>query len=442
MSQISIIGSGRSATFLVEYLYEFALNSKRSIKVYDQDLNFIRSALPNIDPAVFQNLDISSADNLNAVIQNSELVISMLPAFLHPVVAQLCIQHHVHFASASYVSDMLNANADLIKSKNLIFLNEMGLDPGIDHMSAMKIVDEIQAKNGTVTGFKSYTGGLVADEDDGDNPWKYKFSWNPRNVVLAAQGAPALYLENGKTKLCSYANIFANAVSIDVDNYGRLDAYPNRDSMKYQTIYGLHNLKDMLRGTLRKSGYCNAWHVFVALGMTDDTLHLDLPADCTMSDWLRMYLPGNGELKSDFALYTQHNPDIIAKFEWLGFFHQTQLPLCQGTSAQIMEEILKQKWVLNPDDKDLVVMYHEVTYEMEGKSFQWHSSLVLEGESGTRTAMAKTVGLPLAVGCKLILENKITGRGVMTPVSKEIYEPVLNELESFGIVFKDRVNPI
>lgn len=439
MSQISIIGSGRSATFLIEYLYKYCRSNQLVLKVYDRDLQFAQQALPKIDDSVFEMMDVSNQSLLEQVVAKSNLVVSMLPAFMHPVIAELCIQHSVHLATASYVSDMLIQNSEIIKSKGLIFLNEMGLDPGIDHMSTMKILDDIRSKGGKVTGFKSFTGGLVADEDDGDNPWKYKFSWNPRNVVLAAQGAPALFLEDGKTKIASYLNIFSNAESIHVDGYGDLDAYPNRDSLKYQNLYHLTHLNNMLRGTFRKPGFCKSWHVFVALGMTDDSLVIDLGNDCKLADWMRMYLPGDSDLKSDFETYVNKDAAIIKNFDWLGFFSDSKLPLSKGTSAQILEELLKSKWVLQAEDKDLVVMQHNIDFELNGQSSTIHSNLVLKGETNVRTAMAKTVGLPLAIGCKLIIENKIQSRGVLIPVSKEIYEPVLEELEGYGIVFNEHL---
>lgn len=440
MSQISIIGSGRSATFLIEYLFNYCSSNQLNLKVYDRDLQFAQQALPNLDKSIFEVMDVSDKELLEQVVLKSNIVVSMLPASMHPVIAELCIQHSVHFATASYVSDMMIQNSELIKNKGLIFLNEMGLDPGIDHMSAMKILDEIRSKGGKITGFKSFTGGLVADEDDGDNPWKYKFSWNPRNVVLAAQDAPALYLENGKIKISSYLNIFSNAETIHVDGYGVMDAYPNRDSLKYLDIYQLKNLNTMLRGTFRKSGFCKSWHVFVALGMTDDNLVLELDKECNISDWLRMYLPGDSELKSDFEKYVNNDSTIFKNFEWLGFFADEKLPLSKGTSAQILEELLKSKWFLHPEDKDLVVMQHIFEFEYNGKVSTLRSNLVLKGETNIRTAMAKTVGLPLAIGCKLIIENKIQSKGVITPVSKEIYEPVLKELRECGIVFNDTLN--
>ncbi len=439
MKAVSVIGSGRSSVYLIEYLFDYCSSNAIPFKVYDINTQFIKQVARNVDETVFLNLDISDTSLLEKIVSDSQLVVSMLPAFMHPSVADLCLKHHVHLATASYVSDHLIAISEQVKSKGLKFLNEMGLDPGIDHMSAMKLMDELREKGAEITAFKSYCGGLVADEDDGDNPWKYKFSWNPRNVVLAAQGAPAQFLEKGKMKLMPYQQIFKNAVSLNVHNYGQLDAYPNRDSLKYLEVYRLQHVQTMIRGTFRKSGYAKAWQVFIELGLTDDALILSLPASTTFEQWLDMYLPaGQGTVKEKFAQYVNGENDIIQKFEWLGFFGQSGLPILHGTSAQILEEFLKSKWVLKETDHDLVVMLHQIEYKLDGVLKTHESSLVLKGESNTHTAMAKTVGLPLAIGCKLLLEGNIHQDGVLIPVDASIYLPILKELESYGIQFEDR----
>jgi len=366
-----------------------------------------------------------------------------LPAALHIHIAKWCLQAHKHLATASYISDEMKALHSEAESKGLIFLNEIGLDPGIDHMSAMKMMDEIRAKGGVIDGFKSYCGGLVADEDDGENPWKYKFSWNPRNVVLAAQGAPAMFLEKGQLKLTPYHQVFAHPIKFDIPQYGQLEAYPNRDSLKYIELYHLHGVKDMVRGTFRKPGYCKAWQVFVDLGLCDDSQVLHLPANTTMSEWLGMYLPaGAGNLKSKLQAYTQCSEDAIEKIDYLGFFSEEQIPMLTGTSAQILEEVLKLKWKLEANDKDLVVMLHKIDYNLNGQAHTQIASMVLKGESNTHTAMAKTVGLPLAIGVKLILENKISEKGVLAPVFEDIYLPVLEELKGFGIDFIENDLPL
>ena len=441
MNAVSVIGSGRSSVFLIEYLFHYCENNAIPFAVYDKDAGFIRQALPEHMLVCIHPLDVSDNTALESLVANSQLVVSMLPAFMHPVIAALCLKLNVHLATASYVSDDMNAMHLDVQKADLVFMNEAGLDPGIDHMSAMKIMDDLRGEGAVITGFKSYCGGLVADEDDGDNPWKYKFSWNPRNVVLAAQGAPAQFLENGKMKLLPYQQIFNSAVTCAIEGYGHLEAYPNRDSLKYLEVYGLHEVKDMLRGTFRKTGFSKAWQVFVMLGMTDDLLQLHLPQTCTMADWLEMYLPkGEGDLKQRLKNTFQLNDDEVYKFEWLDFFSQTPLPIYSGTSAKILEEVLKSRWVLGAHNRDLVVMQHQISYSKDNASYLHESTMVIKGDSNTHTAMAKTVGLPLAIACKLIIENGIRARGILTPVTKEVYSPILEELKTLGIDFKDKIS--
>ncbi len=443
MKSVSIIGSGRSSVFLIEYLFKYCQQNNLPFAVYDKDFSFIHKALPSSMHQCLKTLDINDADALNQLVESSQLVVSMLPAFMHPVVANLCLKHKVQLATASYISDALLAMKQDVESAGLIFMNEVGLDPGIDHMSAMKIMDDLRDKGAIIKGFKSYCGGLVADEDDGDNPWKYKFSWNPRNVVLAAQGAPALFLENGKMKIMPYQQIFQNAEPCYIHDYGWLEAYPNRDSLKYTDLYDLHDVDDMMRGTFRKSGYCKAWQVFVSLGMTDDALVLHLPKDCSMLNWLEMYLPeGQKSPEQRLKEFLNLEDAEIEKLRWLGFFSENTMPLNIGTSAQILEKILVDKWVLGEHDRDLVVMQHQIRYALNHKDFIHESTMVLKGDSNTHTAMAKTVGLPLAICCKLMLEKSIKRTGVLSPVSKDIYEPILNELSTFGVHFKDVVKAL
>ena len=443
VKQILVLGAGRSSLYLIEYLADYAQSQDMTLLICDKDVYYASTHLNALPAARFQNIDIFEESVLLPMIQNSEMVVSLLPAALHIHIAKWCLQFNKHLATASYVSEEMKALHAEAEAKGLIFLNEMGLDPGIDHMSAMKIMNEIRENGGEITGFKSYCGGLVADENDGNNPWKYKFSWNPRNVVLAAQGAPAMYLEDGQLKLLPYHQVFASHQEFSIPNYGRLEAYPNRDSMKYIELYQLKGLKDMVRGTFRKPGYCQAWQVFVDLGMTDDSQVLHLPATCRMSDWLAMYLPsGPSDLRAALQAYTRCTEEELLKFDFLGFFSDSLLPLQTGTSAQILEEVLKLKWKLEEQDKDLVVMLHQISYQLEGKAYVQNATLVLKGKNNTHTAMAKTVGLPLAIGVKLIIEKKISESGVLTPVYKDIYLPILEELKNYGIDFIESQLPL
>lgn len=435
---ISIIGAGKSSLFLIEYLADYCQKNQLSLTVFDRELTPTISLLQSKVKFVFEKLNLEDSDKLENTVKQSQLMVSMLPADLHFKVAELCLKHKVHLATASYVSEQMKSIHNEVKDNQLIFINEMGLDPGIDHMSAMKIMDDIRRKGGEIVGFESYTGGLIADEDDGDNPWKYKFSWNPRNVILAAQGPPAQYLENSKLKVKPYHRIFEGAKRFDIQGYGQLEAYPNRDSLKYIELYNLSNVKNMIRGTFRKSDFCEAWNVFVQLGMTDNQLKLHFKPTDSLKDWLTSYLPDSDlDAKSQLKLQFKLNDAIIQKMDWLGFFSNQVMPIFEGTSAQILEELLKEKWKLQKGDKDLIVMLHKIAYVHNSETKIHESVMILKGEDEHRTAMAKTVGLPLAIACKLILENKIKERGVLVPMKAEIYTPVLNELENLGIAFVD-----
>ncbi|MFI5141520.1 MAG: saccharopine dehydrogenase C-terminal domain-containing protein, partial [Bacteroidia bacterium] len=317
---------------------------------------------------------------------------------------------------------------------------ECGLDPGIDHASAMKVIDEIQAQGGEITSFKSYCGGLVAPESN-DNPWGYKFSWNPRNVVVAGQ-ATAQYLDNKEIKYIPYNRIFIQIDTIEVDG-AKYDAYANRDSLSYIHPYKLDTAKTILRGTLRQVAYCKAWNVFVKVGLTDDTFTIKDTNTKTYTQLLQSFLPHNSNsVKQNLIDFMGKEADAeaIDMIAWLGFFDNVKIELAQGTPAQLLQNLLEKKWLLKPNDKDLVVMQHQ--FEIDNSKNpklpkKIISSLVVTGTDQNHTAMAKTVGLPLGVCVKNFLTGKFNLSGVQIPIHKEIYEPMLHELAQNGIVFKE-----
>jgi saccharopine dehydrogenase (NADP+, L-glutamate forming) len=320
-------------------------------------------------------------------------------------------------------------------------MGEMGLDPGIDHMSAMQKIHEIREKGGKLLAFRSFTGGLIAPESD-DNPWHYKFTWNPRNVVLAGQGT-AQYLEEGQIKYLPYSRLFKRFWNIEVDGLGQYEVYANRDSLPYRELYELQDIPTLLRGTIRAGGFCQAWDALAQLGLTDASYTLDHAAGWTYSDWLESYLPagGKGTLQERVAQLLGIAPgsEPIRKMEWLGLFGKDPIPALQHTSpAFILEDLLLKKWQLRPADKDMIIMQHQFEYELEGKRRKLSSTLVMKGEDEHQTAMARLVGLPLGIFSKLLLEGKVQAPGVHIPVMKEVYEPVLAELAHFGVEFEDK----
>lgn len=363
----------------------------------------------------------------------------MLPASMHMDVAHDCLRLGKHLATASYVSKEMEALHEEAKSKNLLFLNEIGLDPGIDHMSAMKLIDELKEKGANITSFKSYCGGLVAPESN-DNPWGYKFSWNPRNVILAGQST-AQFFENNQLKFIPYNRLYTQTNTVNVDGLGKFDAYANRDSLSYRKPYGLENIPTILRGTLREHNYCKAWNVFVKLGLTDDTFVIENTNNLTYNELIDSFLPnGNQPTKAKLKQFMKDewDSDIESKLEWLGLFNNEKIKLDKGTPAQLLQDLLEKKWLLKKEDKDMIVMQHQFEYELAGKKQQIFSSLIVKGEDDVYTAMAKTVGLPLAIAVKLILTDKIKVSGVQIPVIKAIYEPILQELETFDVIFHEK----
>jgi len=442
MKHILIIGAGRSSISLIEYLLGQAVIHSWHITVADFDLKLAEQKAAGHKHASAISLDIKDAEKRRSIIQAHDLVISMLPAFMHGDVARDCVELGKHMATASYVSaDMKALNAEAI-SKNVLLLNECGLDPGIDHASAMKLIHEIEAGGGEIVSFKSYCGGLVAPESN-DNPWGYKFSWNPRNVIVAGQGTTQ-YLENGTLKFIPYNRLFKQTDSIETDGYGKFDAYANRDSVSYIDVYGLHSVKTMLRGTLRQHGYCNAWNVFVKLGLTDDTSKIANTDQLTYTSLLESFLPpAPGTLKERLKALvgSDWTGDVEHMMDYLELFSDKKINLHEGTPAQLLQALLEEKWKLKSGDKDMVVMQHQFGYttpKEPGNIKRVDSSLVVIGKDESHTAMALTVGLPLAITVKNFLTGKFSLSGVQIPIRKEIYEPLLSELAEHGVVFAEK----
>lgn len=441
MTKILIIGAGRSATYLIKYLIDHSAENNWKITVADVDIELARQKTSWHSNATGISFDIRDEEKRKAVIGEHDLVISMLPAFMHGGVAKDCVELGKHMATASYVSADMKALHDEAVKKDLLLLNECGLDPGLDHASAMKVIHEIRDRKGEILSFKSYCGGLVAPESN-DNPWGYKFSWNPRNVILAGQGT-AQYLEKGQLKFIPYNRLYTQTDSIAIDGYGSFDAYANRDSVGYKDIYGLDSVRTMLRGTLRESGYCSAWNAFIRLGLTDDTSKITHTSSLTYTALLDAFLPaGRGSVKDRTRKFLGKtwNADLEEKLDYLELFSDKKISLAEGTPAQLLQALLEEKWKLKEDDKDMIVMQHQFEYKLKGESGikKLESSLVVTGKDQQHTAMALTVGLPLAITVKNFLNGKFRRSGVQIPIHKDIYEPMLRELEEHGVVFIEK----
>jgi saccharopine dehydrogenase-like NADP-dependent oxidoreductase len=441
MKKILIIGAGRSSTVLIRYLEQNSQKYGWEITVGDNDLQSVQAKVsPSVRAITFNVFD---EQQLNEEVKNADIVVSMLPARFHPIVAQSCLKYSRSLLTASYISQEMADMETLVKSQGILFLNEMGVDPGIDHMSAMRVINGIREQGHELKCFESFTGGLIAPESD-NNPWNYKITWNPRNVVLAGQGGPARFIQEGTYKYIPYHRLFRRTEVIDIEGYGKFEGYANRDSLKYIEKYNLRDVPTVYRGTLRRPGFCRAWDVFVQLGATDDSFTLNNTEEMTYKEFINSFLYYSREDPVKTKLYhymhIDQDSDVREKLEWLGIFDNTKIGLKDATPAQILEQIICHKWVLEPDDKDMLVMWHKFIYRQKDndKPTLLTSSLVVTGDDQVNTAMAKTVGLPLGIATKMVLTGQIQLEGVFIPTIKEIYEPVLKELETHGIVFREK----
>lgn len=499
MKTILLFGAGKSATVLIDYLLEHAITENWSVLVVDADLELARSKTAHSSRATALSFDISQEEERGKAIRGADIVISMLPPFLHIQVAKDCVRYGKHLLTASYVDDQIRELQAGIASQKLLFLYEMGLDPGIDHMSAMQLIDVIHAKGGRISSFQSHCGGLVAPESD-DNPWHYKISWNPRNVVNAGK-AGAVYRDNGVQKTSTYTDLFSEAHQVEIPELGPLAWYANRDSLSYIPLYGLESSETFIRTTLRHPEFMYGWKNIIDLKLTDETVQYDTDGK-SLSAVLKEHMEKNGfgewltqKLAERFAetrgmmenlikLAEAENkateagekmPDAFMSADdkgnieeiaindvkaraaafVAGKMHETNLTLKQlfflglddqdtivnkgkCSAADILQFALEKKLSLRPYDKDMIVMLHELEFEQDGKTEKISSSLVVKGENNLRTAMAKTVGLPLGIAAKMILNGQIKMTGLHIPTSKEIYEPVLKELALNGVKFVEQ----
>ncbi|WP_396217352.1 saccharopine dehydrogenase family protein [Flavobacterium sp.] len=441
MRKILIIGAGRSASSLIKYLLDKSEAENLLLTIADLSEALANKKTGNHKNARTISFDVCNDDQRKQEIQQADIVISMLPAHLHIEVAKDCVFYKKSMITASYISEEMKSLDVQAKENQIVLMNEIGLDPGIDHMSAMKIMDEIKSKGGKIILFESFCGGLVAPESD-TNLWNYKFTWNPRNVVLAGQGGAAKFIQEGTYKYIPYHKLFRRTEFLEVEGFGRFEAYANRDSLKYREIYGLEAIDTCYRGTIRRVGFSKAWDVFVQLGMTDDTYIIDDSEHMSNRDFVNLFLPyhptDSVEIKFRHQLKIDQDDVIWDKLLELDLFSKSVVTgLKNATPAQMLEKILSYKWTLQPEDKDMIVMYHKIGYEINGEQKQIDSTMVCLGDDQTYTAMAKTVGLPVAIATLKILNGEIQTTGVQLPVSKEVYLPIIEELEQYGVVFKE-----
>lgn len=498
MKNIVVIGAGKSSTCLIEYLLDEAKENNWQVTVADSNLELARSKTGNNPHAKAVLLDVTNEDQRSNIVQSADIVISLLPAALHFLVAKDCLRHGKNLLTASYVDDNIRSLQDVIAARGLLFICEMGLDPGIDHMSAMQMIHAIKAGGGKIKTFKSHCGGLVAPESD-DNPWHYKISWNPRNVVMAGK-AGAIFKENGAVRQMKYEELFDAGRVVNIPELSYLAWYPNRDSLGYMSLYQLEEADTFVRTTLRYPEFCFGWKNIIELKLTDETVQYNTDG-MTLQQFFQQHFSKYGfnewiekQLTARFAqtkqlleklqqlLQAEKEVDDaerkdLQKFMMVddsgelmdvnldevktqaaatvaGQMHEANLSMKQlfflgmdddktvinkgmCSAADVLQFAMEKKLALADTDKDMIVMLHEIEYEQDGKLQNTASCLIVKGQDHLRTAMAKTVGLPLGIGAKLILQGKIKTTGLHIPILPEIYQPVLRELSLHGVSFRE-----
>lgn len=442
MRTILIAGAGKSSIYLINYLVSNAFRNKWKVILADADANAIAkrtSPSPFLEPVT---IDITNNTERENLVKRADIVISLMPPHLHVLLAKDCLKHKKNLITSSYISDDVKEMEKAVKSAGLTFMYEMGLDPGIDHMTSSQLIHSIQRVAGIITSFKSYCGGLIAPESD-NNPWHYKFTWNPKNVVTAGSGG-AKYLSQGKVTEVPYEKIFDNNKKIKVDDLGLLAYYPNRDSLRYFEMYDIPDTKTFMRATLRHPTFCKGWDALIALGLTnqDDTFN---SRGATYRSWVKQKV-GYEENKvtlQKFIAKKLNVPDddkVISMLQWLGLFDETPVKPVKTSSADLLLGILLDKWQMAPNDKDIVVMRHEIEYTHRDNKIKLASTMMLKGENREHSAMAKTVGLPIAILTKLMLNNKVKlPSGILIPNMPSVYRSILTELRHHGIFFKDEI---
>ncbi len=447
MKKILVLGAGQSTPYLIHYLLEASQENDWFVTVGDLDLGLAQQRVGHSPKAEACQFDVNDADLRESLIRAHDVVVCMMPAFLQPVIATDCVRLKTPMISASYrSSEVRDLNRDA-QRHGVLLLCEMGLDPGLDHMSAISLINRIHDNGGSITDFCSYGAGLPAPDQE-LNPLRYVITWNPRNVVMAGE-AGAQYLENGRIKLIPHHNVFDRTWPLDVESVGTLEAYANRDSLSYMKLFGLKHARTMIRGTLRYPGWSETWGALVHLGMPNETLRIPDLAQRSPREVVEMFLPLNldsDEVKVDERV-ARHlgislTGRVMDKLRWLGLFDEEPCG-CEGdTSAALLTRILRRKLPLG-EQRDMVVLKHQLDVQYEGRAAERIvSTMVAKGDPGGFTAMSKSVGLPAAIGVKLLLTGRLNLKGTQIPTHPSIYEPVLEELSQAGLAFNETSHPL
>jgi saccharopine dehydrogenase-like NADP-dependent oxidoreductase len=440
MKRILIIGAGLSSPVLINYLLGIAEENAWEVRVGDISIEAARDRINNHPAGEAVYLNAEDLEQTENEIKNAEIIISLLPSGMHTKLAQLCVKHSKNLITASHLNpEIKKLHAEAVE-KGILIMNEAGVDPGLDHMSAMRIINKIKEDGDKVIACECYTGGLVAPGYD-NNPWRYKFTWNPGSVVLAGSGGARFY-HHGKFKYIPYHKIFCRSEIIDIPGLGEFEMYPNGDSLSYKGEYGLTDPLNMFRGTIRRPGFCEAWNLLVQLGATDNSYIMENTEKMTYREFTNSFLAydliDQVETKAARYLKIEEDSELMAKLKWLGLFDRTVIGIPGLTPAKVLQHILDKKWKLAHEDRDMILMQHQIDYIRLGTHRRTISNMVIQGENSNITAIAISVGLPLALITEFILKGKIKLTGVHIPTHPVVYEPVLEELMKHGITFSEK----
>ena len=434
MKKILILGAGLVAGAHTRYLLK---QPDFHVTVASRTLSKAQDIVKGYPNGEARQLNVNDEAALEGLISQADLSVSLLPYAYHPTVARLCIKHRKHMVTTSYVKETMAQLDGAAKEAGVMVLNEIGVDPGIDHMAAMKIIHQVQRDGGEITSFKSWCGGLPAPEAN-TNPYGYKFSWSPKGVLLASRNS-ARYLEDGKEVAIPGEELFDHRWIVPVEVEGKtivFEGYPNRDSLPYMETYGIKTTKTMFRGTLRNAGWCETLKKIVDLGLID-TEELDDVAGLTFAQLTARLIGSTGDLKKDLAAHLEiaEDSEVMERLEWLGLLSDDPLPAKKSTPIDILTAQMLEKMGYEEGERDLLLLQHEFVAEYPDRKQEITATMVDFGIPHGDTSMSRTVGLPAAIGVRMILQGKINLTGVHTPVVPEIYEPVLAELEKLGIGF-------
>lgn len=450
MPQILILGAGHSSPLLIHHLLEHAQSLEARVLVADLDLEAAEGRVGGHDRGEACRLDLHNESETGELFAASDLVIHMLPPQLQPTSARLAVEHGCHLVSASYRSPEIEQLDRRARASGVALMTEMGLDPGIDLMSAQRIISALQARGGRIERFLSYGGGLPEPSFDG-NPLRYCVTWNPRNVVMAAEHG-ARYLRKGKFKLEPWNRVFELTWPVEVPGLGRFDAYANRDSISYRAIHGIERVQTLVRGTLRYPGYAQIWHLLVRLGLPNEHLEIPRLGERSWAELVEMFLPDadepgghSGDIRRRVAFYLglATDDDRLEALEWLGLFSHEAIGVAGEHPADALKALLERRLPLPPESRDMVVLYHEIDAIFgDGSKERTHSTFVHYGEPGGLTAMSQTVGLPAALGARMLLDGRLERRGCLSPTDEDVYRPVLAALEAEGLSFREEVETL